>query len=240
MTRVTRLLLLLAIPSTAAAQQSAQSFRINPLRPVEELRREALVATPPAQPDSLLRPDLVELVKLDSTIHLDVRYATADNFMGAQMYSQARAFAQRPAAEALVRVGKRLREQGLGLLIHDSYRPWYVTKMFWDATPDSLKNFVANPTTGSRHNRGCAIDLALYDLETGKPVEFPSGYDEFSPRAYSDYAGGTPLQNWHRAQLRSAMEAEGFVVNPEEWWHFDYKDWRKYPVINLRFEELSR
>lgn len=111
--------------------------------------------------------------------------------------------------------------------------------MFWEATPESLRTFVANPATGSRHNRGCAIDLGLYDLETGRPVEFPSGYDEFSARAYSDYAGGTPLQNWHRGQLRAAMEAEGFVVNPTEWWHFDYQDWRKYPVINLRFEQIG-
>jgi len=232
--------LLGSAPSAGAAVQPAPTFRITPLRPVEELRREALAATPPAQPDSLLRPDLVEVVALDSTIRLDIRYATADNFMGARMYSQARAFAQRPAAQALVRANRRLRAHGLALLIHDGYRPWYVTRMFWDATPDSLKTFVANPATGSRHNRGCAIDLGLYDLTTGNPVEFPSGYDEFSERAYSDYAGGTPAQNRHRALLREAMEAEGFVVNPTEWWHFDYRDWRRYPVINLQFEEISR
>ena len=234
------LLPVLPVLPVLPALSAQQTFHITPLRPIEDLRREALVAVPPVQPDSLVKPDLVELVTLDSTIHLDIRYATTDNFMGSRMYNQARAFAQRPAALGVVRAAKTLRAQGFGLLIHDGYRPWYVTKMFWEATPDSLRTFVANPATGSKHNRGCAIDLSMYDLKTGKPVEFPSGYDEFSDRAYSDYQGGTAIQNEHRAQLKAAMEAEGFVVNPTEWWHFDYQDWRKYPVMNLRFEEISR
>ena len=111
---------------------------------------------------------LVELNKLDPTIKLDVRYASSNNFTGAVFYKQSRAFMQQPAAEAVARANAQLKERGLGLLIHDAYRPWHVTKMFWDATPTDLKDFVANPARGSRHNRGCAVDLTLYDLQSGR------------------------------------------------------------------------
>jgi serine beta-lactamase-like protein LACTB len=128
---------------------------------------------------------------------------------------------------------------GYGLLVHDAYRPWYVTKVFWDATPDDKKKFVADPAKGSRHNRGCAVDLTLYDLKTGKPVEMVSTYDETTDRAYPDYPGGTSLQRWHRDLLRAAMEAEGFTVFEAEWWHFDYKDWQKYRIGNVPFDRIG-
>jgi len=218
--------------------ESGASFRINPLRPADELRKEALLASPPLEKRTFRKFDLVELARLDSTIHLDIRYATKNNFMGEQFYSQARAFLQRPAAEALVRAHRSLRGMGYGLLIHDAYRPWYVTKMFWDATPKAQKDFVADPAKGSRHNRGCAVDLSLYDLKTGKPVEMVSGYDEFSHRAYPSYPGGTSVQRWHRELLRRVMEAEGFKVFDVEWWHFDFSEWRDYPIGTLTFEEI--
>ena len=145
---------------------------------------------------------------------------------------------QRPAAEALVKANTWLKQFGYGLLIHDAYRPWYVTKMFWDATPDYQRDFVADPSKGSRHNRGCAADVTLYDLSTGAPADMVSGYDEFSVRAYPDYPGGTSLQRWHRALLRQAMELHGFEVYVYEWWHFDYNAWREYPILNLPFGQI--
>jgi D-alanyl-D-alanine dipeptidase len=214
-------------------------FRITPVRPVAELRREALQATPPQETGPFRPAELVEVVTLDSTIHLDIRYASSNNFLSTPLYSQPRAFLQRPAAEAVARIHRALAAQGYGLLIHDAYRPWYITKVFWDATPPSQHDFVADPATGSRHNRGCAVDLTLYLLKTGKPVGMPSLYDEFSPRAYPDYAGGTVEQRRLRDLLRSAMEAEGFTVYSHEWWHFDYRDWREYGIGNSRFEELG-
>jgi D-alanyl-D-alanine dipeptidase len=183
--------------------------------------------------------ELVELTSLDPTIRLDIRYATTDNFMGAVFYQQPRAFMQKPAAEAVVRASRRLKEHGYGLLVHDAYRPWYVTKMFWDATPEELKHFVADPSAGSRHNRGCAVDLTLYDLATGQPVQMVAGYDEFSPRAYPAYPGGTDRQRWHRRLLRRTMESEGFTIYEYEWWHFDHKDWRSYRIENATFEEVA-
>lgn len=213
-------------------------YRITPVRPIEQLRAEALRATPPNEAGKRA-PDLVELVKLDSGIKLDIRYATSDNFLSTPVYTQARAFMQRPAAEALVRVNHALKPRGYGVIIHDAYRPWYVTKIFWDATPADKHIFVANPAEGSRHNRGCAVDLSLYDLRTGKEVEMPSVYDEMTPRAYPDYPGGTDEQRKRRKILRDAMEQEGFTVFSSEWWHFDYKAWVEYPILNTPFEKLG-
>jgi D-alanyl-D-alanine dipeptidase len=216
----------------------ATQLRITPRRPIEELRREALAATPPAETGSFKVPELVELTKLDSSIKLDIRYATENNFLGTALYEEPAAFLQRPAAEALVRANRALLPLGFVLLVHDAYRPWYVTKVFWDATPDSLRWLVANPAEGSKHNRGAAVDLTLYDLENKRVVEMSSTYDESTSRASASYPGGTSLQRWHRALLRRAMEHEGFVANPREWWHFDYKDWKSYPIGNARFSAL--
>ena len=214
-------------------------LRITPLRPVPELRTEALVASPPAESGNFKETDLVELVKLDPTIKLEIRYATTNNFLGTRIYDEPRAFMQRPAAAALVRAHRALKSLGYGLLIHDAYRPWYVTKIFWDATPPAKKWLVANPAEGSKHNRGSAVDLTLYDLKTGKPVEMVSTYDESTDRAYAEYPGGTSLQRWYRELLRQAMEAQGYTVNPQEWWHFDYQDWRSYRIGNVAFDKIK-
>jgi CubicO group peptidase (beta-lactamase class C family)/D-alanyl-D-alanine dipeptidase len=222
------------------ADNDRVSFHITPVRPVSELRREALAASPPPESGNFRTPDLVELRSLDPTIKYDIRYATSNNFMGTPFYSSSHAFMQRPAAEAVARASAALRRLGYGLLIHDAYRPWYVTKMFWDGTPEDKHVFVADPSQGSRHNRGSAVDLTLYDLKIGAPIRMTGGYDEMTDRSYPLYPGGTTLQRWHRDLLRHAMEAQGFRVYDAEWWHFDYKDWRSYPIGNLTFERLAR
>jgi beta-lactamase class D len=126
----------------------------------------------------------------------------------------------------------------LGLVIFDGYRPWAVTKLFWDVTSGDQRNFVADPTKGSKHNRGMAIDLGLYDLKTGANIEMPSGYDEFTERAYPSYTGGTEEQRRMRDLLRREMEAEGFTVNSKEWWHFDFKDWEQYDIYDVQFADV--
>ena len=193
----------------------------------------------PKIPGATREADLVELVKLDKTIKLDIRYARTDNFVGKVVYPEARAFLQRDAAEALLRVHKKLKKQGLGLMIFDGYRPWSITRLFWEVTPEDKRKFVANPATGSRHNRGCAVDLSIYDLKTGKLVEMPSDFDEFTERASPAYQGGTAEQIRNRDLLRSLMEAEGFIVNSNEWWHFDYKDWKEYQIYDVAFSEIK-
>ena len=219
--------------------ETGNQLHVKALRPVAELMKEARAAQPPREDGNFFPTDLVELTKIDPTIRLEIRYATTNNFLGTVFYSQPRAFMQRDAAYAVMRANTRLHALGYGLLVHDAYRPWYVTKVFWDATPDDKKVFVADPSKGSRHNRGCAVDLTLYDLKTKQPIEMVSTYDETTARAYPDYPGGTSLQRWHRALLRGAMEAEGFTVYEAEWWHFDYKDWQKYRIGNLTFEQIK-
>jgi D-alanyl-D-alanine dipeptidase len=193
---------------------------------------------PPRDPAATRKADLVELVKLDPTIKLDIRYAGANNFLGKPVYKEARAFLQRPAAESLLGAHRELRKNGYGLLIHDGYRPWTITKLFWDMTSGAQREFVADPATGSKHNRGCAVDLTLYDLKTGQAVEMPGAYDEMTERSYPDYKGGTADQRARRDLLRKAMESHDFTVEPNEWWHFNYKDWKEYPILDIAFSEI--
>jgi D-alanyl-D-alanine dipeptidase len=214
-------------------------FHIQPVRPIAELRSEALKATPPFERGPFRESDLVDVPALDKRIKLDIRYATDRNFLGTPVYSSARAFLQRPAAEALRRAHRELVKQGYGIVVFDAYRPWYVTKIFWDATPVDKHEFVADPAQGSRHNRGCAADISLYDLKTGREIEMTGGYDEMSERSYPTYTGGTPEQRAHRDLLRSEMEKQGFSVFQSEWWHFDFRDWRDYAIQNIPFERIS-
>lgn len=195
---------------------------------------------PPKEAGTFRQPNLVEIVKLDPTIRLDIRYATKNNFTGRAVYKESRAFLQRPAAEALARVNLALKAQGYGLVIFDGYRPWKVTKTFWDITPVEKREFVADPAKGSRHNRGSAVDLTMYELRTGKQVQMPSEYDEMTERSHINYQCAQPEARRLRDMLRAAMEAEGFAVYEPEWWHYDYKDWRQYPILNVTFKEIAR
>ncbi len=214
--------LFVAVAALLAAQQAA-----------------TVLDAPPVEKGDFRPADLVELVRLDPTIHLDIRYATPNNLTGRPVYPQARAFMQRPAAEALVRVSRALAKEGYGLAVFDAYRPWAITKVFWDVTPADKKKFVADPAVGSKHNRGCAVDLTLYDLATGREVEMPSEFDEMTDRSAADFAGGPADRRASRDLLRRAMEAEGFTVYPDEWWHFDYHDWAKYRIANVGFEQIK-
>lgn len=203
------------------------------------LSLQVFAQTGPPKEEGKREARLIELITLDRSIKLDIRYATANNFMGKQVYPEARAFLQKPAAKGIVKVHKKLKKQGLGLVIYDGYRPWTITKLFWDSVTPDKRMFVADPTKGSKHNRGCAVDLSMFDLKTGKDVPMPSAYDEFSERASPTYAGGTEEERRNRELLRSLMEAEGFIVNENEWWHFDYKDWEQYAIYDISFADVA-
>ena len=183
---------------------------------------------------------MLELIKLDDSIKLDIRYARTDNFIGRPVYGEARAFLQKEPAEALVRIHRKLKDENLGLVIFDGYRPWSVTKLFWETVREDQRIFVADPIVGSIHNRGCAVDLSLFDLETGRIIEMPSDYDEFNEKAFADYAGGTQEQRTNRNLLIDYMETEDFTVNPKEWWHFDFKNWKKYEILDIPFTGLEK
>lgn len=182
---------------------------------------------------------LVELVRLDPTIKLDIKYASADNFLGHALYQEPRAFLTEAAAKALVRANARARADGFGFTIYDAYRPLAATRIMWDSTPRHLRNYVANPKKGSKHNRGCAVDLTLHDIATGRPVEMPSPFDEFTPRAHRDYMKASPQALANRARLERYMEAEGFHGMSNEWWHFDFKGWEDFPILDVPFDKIA-
>lgn len=186
-------------------------------------------------PPRIREPGLVDITSIDPSIRLDIRYATPRNFTGRAVYSRARALLQRPVAEALSRVNGALRKEGYGLVVFDAYRPWRVTKLFWDITPADEKRYVAPPGRGSGHNRGCAVDVTLYDLGSGKEVDMPGGYDERTPRSHADYRGGAPETLRHRDILRAAMEVEGFSIYRYEWWHFSHELCGEYPILDIPF-----
>ena len=228
----------LALATSLSIWAQAPSTTAFIQRPLDVLIAEARATVPPQWPRTRLTPDLVDVTTLDPTLRMDIRYATKDNFLHAPVYNQAKAFLQRPVAEALVRVNRALRPSGFVIRIHDAYRPWWVTKVFWEATPPANHVYVADPAKGSVHNRGCAVDLDLVHLADGSVAAMPSDYDEMSPRSHGDYAGGSAEARHHRDLMRAAMEAEGFKVLKEEWWHFDHASSADYPNMNLPFESI--
>lgn len=190
-------------------------------------------AAPPS--DAAMREDdLVELERVAPGIVLDVRYATANNFLKEPVYPVARVLLRRGVAERLTRVQGRLRDRGLGLKVFDGYRPLSVQRQMWALVPD--ERYVADPTKGSRHNRGAAVDVSLVDA-AGNDLPMPTDFDDFTARAGADAPAPEPART-NRATLRAAMEAEGFIPMPSEWWHFDAPDWQRYPILDVPLDEL--
>jgi D-alanyl-D-alanine dipeptidase len=218
-----------------AALPLAGCASVGPDRDVFFISADKAAALLPDDPKRLL-----ELIKLDPAIRLDMRYATANNFTGRILYDEARAFLAAPAAQAVARASKMAQADGFGLTIYDAYRPWRITKKLWDATPvGPKKEYVANPKRGSKHNRGCAVDLTLHDLQTGQLVEMPTEFDDFSEKAHRDYMGASTAAIANRARLASYLEAEGFVGLSKEWWHFDFTGWAQFPVMDIPFNKIT-
>lgn len=181
--------------------------------------------------------ELVNLEKFIPGIVLDIRYATTNNFTGEKIYNLSRAYARRPVAEALKKVQNELKPQGLGIKIFDGYRPYKATVKFYEVYRDTT--YVASPYRGSRHNRGCALDLTLIDLKTGAELKMPTEYDSFKKEAWPSTPVSDPIVLKNRTLLINVMEKHGFRVNSSEWWHFDFKGWKNYEVLDIDFEELE-
>jgi D-alanyl-D-alanine dipeptidase len=183
-----------------------------------------------------LDPDK-RLVDLESLgLPLDIRYATANNFMKKPLYPVAKAFLRAPAARALLGVESDLAQRGLGVKIFDAYRPYRVTEAMWE--PIRNPDFVADPAKGSRHNRGAAVDLTLIDLRSGRELPMPTGYDAFTPKARQDYNDLPADAIANRAKLRDVMTRHGFDPLPSEWWHFDFRGWETFELLDLPLERL--
>lgn len=178
-----------------------------------------------------------ELVDLEevSGIPLDIRYATENNFMGEQLYPVAKAVLRKPAAESLTEVQEELGDQGIGLKVFDGYRPYEVTERIWEPYQDP--DYVADPAEGSRHNRGCAVDLTLVD-GNGEELLMPTDFDDFSERVGHDYEDLPEEAIRNRDLLREAMESHGFVALETEWWHYDYQDFERFELLNLSLESV--
>jgi D-alanyl-D-alanine dipeptidase len=216
--------LMMCFFDTAKAQDYSSILHVeNPAQYLKEVQ---------ADPDK----KLVEIKKYIPGIVLDIRYATVNNFMHRKMYRQAKALARLPVVMALKQVEADLKARGLGLKIYDAYRPYSVTVKFFKETPDT--NFVANPRKGSKHNRGCAIDLSLVDLKTGKELDMPTGFDSFSSKASAGYPNLPSKEIANRELLKSVMAAHGFMVIRTEWWHYDFNGWNKYPLLDIPFENI--
>ncbi|MFZ9503030.1 MAG: M15 family metallopeptidase [Cyclobacteriaceae bacterium] len=182
--------------------------------------------------------ELLDMRQLLPDAQFDVTYAGTNNFLKRKIYPTPDLFMRAPAARALVRASEIVKEKGFGLLLFDGYRPYSVTELFYEEIGDTT--FVADPRKGSKHNRGMAIDLSLYDLKTGKQVLMPTAYDEASPKAYQDYAEGDPLALKNRAILREAMEQVGFSIFKYEWWHYDYQGWENCPTYDIWHLEIQK
>lgn len=180
---------------------------------------------------------LINLAKFVPGLVLDIRYATTNNFTGEKIYNLARAYARQPVAEALRKVQADLNKQGLGIKIFDAYRPYKATVKFYEIYHDTT--YVASPYRGSRHNRGCALDLTVINLRTGEELKMPTGYDSFQKAAWPSTPVADPEVRKNRTLLITAMEKYGFKVNSSEWWHFDFIGWKNYEVLDIDFEELE-
>lgn len=220
------------------SNNSDDTFYIIPIKEISELREISKNSNPPILDSLDSHKKLVDLKKLDDEFQLDIRYASTNNFMRSKFYKNERAFFNMSAADRLIEAKNDLKELGYGIIIYDAYRPWFVTKMFWEGTPENLKHFVANPENGSSHNKGCAIDIGLYDIETGESIVMISGYDEFTERAYPNYMGGSKKQRDIRDMLIQVMERNDFSVYEYEWWHFNYNGCDS-GIMNYSFEELD-
>ncbi|WP_293332308.1 M15 family metallopeptidase [Microcoleus sp. CAWBG58] len=178
---------------------------------------------------------LVDIRTVNRNIRLDIRYATTNNFLKRKLYSTAKCALRSSVAQKLGKVQTDLEKIGLGLKVYDCYRPFSVTKQMWEFLPDP--NYVANPARGSRHNRGAAVDLTLVD-RTGKELEMPTPYDDFTKKAHRDYKGGTAQSRKNRQILEDAMKKQGFIGITTEWWHFDSEDWQKFAILDISLTEI--
>ena len=183
---------------------------------------------------------MVELKSIVPNIKYDLRYATANNFTGVRLYpsNTQTTYLRKAPAEALARVAKELNEKGMGILVWDAFRPYHITVRFWELIKD--ERYVANPSKGSGHNRGIAIDFTLYNLKTGELIDMPTGYDDFSEKAFHGFPTLSESKKNNREFLRELMEKNGFIKFDTEWWHYYWPNGDEYDVLDFSFKQLKK
>jgi len=223
--KIKRWIWLVLLPLTTVAQNK---YGLKAMR-LDDYKKAVAVST---------EKELVNLQTFIPTIVLDIRYATTNNFTKEKIYHLARAYARKPVAEALRKAQQEFAKKGVGIKVYDAYRPYKATVKFYEVYRDTT--YVASPYRGSRHNRGCAIDMTLVDLKTGEELKMPTEFDSFKKEAWPTTPVKDPLARKNRDLIIKVMEANGFKVNSSEWWHFDFVGWQKYEVLDIDFEELER
>ncbi len=181
---------------------------------------------------------LIEIKTRIPNIILDIRYATENNFLKKVFYKEAKAFARLPVVKALENVQGELNKQGIGVKIYDGYRPYAITVQFYESFPDST--YVASPWTGSKHNRGCALDMTLVDLKTGNELAMPTPFDTPAEESWADAPVKDEIAFKNRELMKSVMAKNGFTVEPSEWWHYNFNGWKEYPLMDMPFDVLSK
>lgn len=180
---------------------------------------------------------LVDLEQYIPGIILDIRYATDNNFTGEVIYEEAKAYVRLPVAKVIKQIQEQLNDMGLGLKVFDAYRPYAATLRFYEVYPDTM--FVAAPWKGSRHNRGCAVDVGLVDLKTGNELPMPTAFDDFTEKAHAGYSDLADTLISNRTILINIMEKNGFSVYPYEWWHYDFTGWENYELMDIALNEIN-
>jgi D-alanyl-D-alanine dipeptidase len=183
--------------------------------------------------------ELIELKTIVPHIRYDLKYATSDNFTSVRLYpsNTQSTFLRKEPAEALAQIAKTLEAKGLGILVWDAYRPYHVTVKFWELIKD--ERYVANPSKGSGHNRGIAIDMTLYDLKTGALLDMPTSFDDFSEKAHHGADNVTSRQKDNREMMRNLMEKHGFLKFQTEWWHYYWPNGEQYNVLDFDFKQIK-
>ena len=214
--------------------ENGKPFRFAVSGDWQELKNAASAAVMPANLGAGQQAQLVNLAQAVPGIKFDLRYAGADNCFGNVLNDDARAFLDVEAAAALNTVQLNLAQYGYGLLVWEAYRPWSVSKLAYDALPLENKSMLPAPEVGFSHNTGRSVDVSLYSLATGEPVDMISDFDEPSIRQYAGFAGGTELERYRRDLLRTQMQLAGFTASDMEWWHFDYGDTKAFAHLNVK------
>lgn len=219
------------------AEQSLEELRIRYESLEEENRQlERGLEEITFKRDIELKYGLVWVGDIDESIVVDLRYASDNNFTGKRIYGAEVCLLTRGTAEKLARVNKEISKDGYRIKVWDAYRPYYVQQILWDAAED--KSYVANPKSGSKHNRGCAVDITLVDTD-GSEIEMPTGFDDFSAKASRKYEGTPEHVKENLRYLTDAMVRNGFQTINSEWWHFEDTDWEKHPILNVPLEDFT-
>jgi len=226
--------------SVAFATEKASLVMKNNSTEIQSATEQPLFRLQPLHhPSPFYYKELVELTSLDENFVIDQRYATKNNFTGKIHYDTVLCLIHKDVARRLLAAQRLARSMGLRIKVFDAYRPVSVQQSLYDATPKELRIYVAKPSANSLHPKGLAVDITLVD-STGRELDMPSKFDDFSVKAHIDYEGATDRQKSNRALLIDIMERSGFRVNKTEWWHYYVPESAAYPLLDVQFIHFLR